>query len=466
MDFRTESVDDLAARVASGELSARQLTEHALGRIEALNGRLNAFVALDPEGAMAEATAVDDAVAAGREVGPLAGIPIGVKDNEHATGFVTTFGSLSYASDPPADRDSTLVERLRGAGCVVLGKTNLPEFGWKADTDNLVFGSTRNPWNEERSAGGSSGGSAAAVAAGMVPLATGSDGGGSLRIPSAVCGLTGFKPSLGRIPSAGDPPGWPLLSTSGPMAMRARDLAYVLDCVVGPEPGDLRSLPMPEASWSRSLKDLHLPARVAWSPTLGYAPVDSQIREICEEALRALENEGVEVVQVDDVFEEDPIGPYLALTNAYNLRSLGHLRGSEAWDRVDPGLRAGLEWAATSLSVVDLVEAEDACHRLNHRLVRSLGRAPLLLTPTVAGRTPVVGQPGLVDGSPEANWVRFTYPFNLTRSPAGSVCAGFTSEGLPVGLQVVGPSHGDVVVLRMLAALEDLLDLDTVARIG
>ncbi|MBK9178472.1 MAG: amidase [Acidimicrobiales bacterium] len=466
MDLRAVTLPELAQRVQSRHLAARELVEVALRRIDELNPHLNAFVALDPEGALADAADVDDRIAHGDDVGPLAGIPIGVKDLEDAQGFVTTHGSPAHAGDPPAAQDSVLVARLRAAGCVIVGKTNTPEFGWKADTDNPVFGPTLNPWDPERSPGGSSGGSAAAVAAGMVPLATGSDGGGSIRIPSALCGLSGLKASLGRVPGGGtEDPGWSLLSTKGPMARRIRDVAYALDCVVGPEPTDLRSLPMPEASWTRSLGDLHAPARVGWSPDLGYAPVDREVLEVCERALRTLESLGTEVVEVPVVFPEDPVRLFLTLSCTYNLRSLGGFRGTEVWERIDPGLREGLDWAARRVSAVDLVKAEDACHHLNLRLVEVLHDVHLLVTPLSAAPTPLSGQVGVINGVEDPNWVRFTYPFNLTRSPAGTVTAGFTASGLPVGLQVIGPQHGDVAVLRLLAVLEDALGLDTRAPV-
>src|SRR2546421_3022038 len=194
MDFRTETVVGLAARVRTRELAARELVQHALDRIEALNGELNAFVAVDGERALKEAAVVDDRIAAGDDVGPLVGIPFGVKDLEDAAGFVTTKGSPVFAHDPPADEDSSQVAWLKAAGAVVVGKTNTPELGWMGDTLNTVFGATRNPWDTTRSPGGSSGGSAAAIASGMVPLATRSDGCGSVLIPSAACGLSGMKP--------------------------------------------------------------------------------------------------------------------------------------------------------------------------------------------------------------------------------------------------------------------------------
>lgn len=468
MDFREISVADLAADVGERRLSAREVTAAALDRVDRIDGELGAFVAVDADSALADAAEIDERIAAGEDVGPLAGVPLAVKDLEDAAGFVTAKGSAAFAGSDPAADDSPLVERLRAAGCVVIGKTNTPELGWKADTVNTVFGATRNPWSLDRSAGGSSGGSAAALAAGLVPLATGSDGGGSIRIPAAVTGLTGFKPSLGRVPSGGAaPPDWQLLSTRGPMTRRARDLALALDVVVGPDPTDLSSLPLPDASWSRSLADLHPPRKVAWSPTLGYAQADREVLAVCEAAVRRLEALGTEVIEVDTVFDTDPVTDWLTLTAVYCLRVLEPFRGEdEVWAAIDPGLAAVVEWARTTVTAVRFVDAADACHRLNLALVDLFHRAPLLLTPVVAGQTPPVGEPGTIDGVPDVNWVRYTYPFNMTRSPAGTVCAGFTPDGMPVGLQVVGPQHGDVAVLRALTLLEDLLAIDAVAPLG
>ncbi len=467
MDFRRVSVAEIAEQVSARVVSAREMTQAALDRIDRFDGELGAFVAVDAEAALADAAAVDERIAAGEDVGPLAGVPLGVKDLEDAAGFVTTHGSAVFAGSPPATDDSPLVERLRAAGCVVVGKTNSPELGWKADTVNETFGATRNPWALDRSAGGSSGGSGAALAAGLVPLATGSDGGGSIRIPSAVNGLTGLKPSLGRIPSGGSrPPGWPLLSTKGPMTRSARDLALALDAVVGPEPSDLSSLPLPDASWSRSLGDLGAPRRVAWSPTLGYGRTDAEVVAVCEDAVRRLESLGTEVVVVDAVWDRDPIDDWLALTGVYCLREIEPYRDQEVWGRIDPGLVALVEWARSTVTAARLVEAIDSSHHYNLALVELFHQVPLLLTPTCAGQTPRVGEPGTIDGGLDVNWIQYTYGFNMTRSPAGTVCAGYTSDGMPVGLQAVGPQHGDVVVLRLLALLEDALALDPVPPFG
>ena len=423
-------------------------------------------MSVDGEAALAAAAEIDERVAAGDDVGPLAGIPIGVKDLEDARGFQTSLGSLAFPDAAPAAKDSILVERLKDAGCVVVGKTNTPEMGFKGDTTNPRFGGTANPWNLERSAGGSSGGSAAALAAGMVPLATGSDGGGSIRIPSALCGLSGIKPSLGRVPMGGPtPPTWSDLSTKGPMARTIRDVTLALDAVLGPDPSDLRSLPMPDGSWSRSLGELGVPRTIGWSPTLGYAQVDSEVRAICEAALSRLSDLGTEVIEIESVFDGDPAGSWARLAMTSSLQAVHPLRGTPQWELLDPEHVALMEAIATPTTAVELLDAEDECHHLNLRLVELFHRVPLLCTPTVGGQTGPVGGMGSIDGDPSLFWVSFTYPFNMTRSPAGTVCAGFTADGMPVGLQVVGPQHGDVAVLRTLAVLEDALALDTIAPI-
>jgi len=505
MDFRTRSLAEWANAVRSRELSARELADVALDNIDAWNIQVNAFVAVDAERARSEADSIDSRLAAGETVGALAGIPIGVKDLEDARGFITTFGSAAHAKDVPSERDSVLVERLRSAGCVVIGKTNTPEFGLKPVTDNVTFGITRNPWDLNVTPGGSSGGSAAALAIGIVPLATGSDGGGSIRIPSAVCGLSGFKPSLGRVPS-GDPsaPSWGALSTKGPMARRVRDVALALDAVVDPYSRDLRSLPPPATRWSAPLDSPRAPVRVAWSPTLGYMQVDPEILAVCEQAVKALAASGVEVTEVDRVFTTDPRNVISTLVSTYTLRNVERYRGTPFWDQLDPLVVITAEMARATVSGLDMVAAEDGCHRLNWELCDVLDVAPLLLCPTTSGMTPQCFMPtnvdeiieiftqmgtfdvteidpsvdidvlfdwlrskqsinlpfGTVAGQPVMDWTGMTQPFNLTRSPAGTVCAGFTSDALPVGLQVIGRQHADLEVLEAMAFLEDLLAID------
>jgi Asp-tRNA(Asn)/Glu-tRNA(Gln) amidotransferase A subunit family amidase len=466
MDFRTHSITALAQSVRNGDVRAVELVEAALARIDTLNPTVNAFVAIDSDGALASARAVDEARARGDDLGPLAGIPLGVKDLEDARGLPTTYGSAGEGSGTPAANDSILVGRLKDAGCIVVGKTNTPEFGWYGQTDNPVFGTTRNPWNTDHTPGGSSGGSAAALASGMVPLCTGSDGGGSIRIPSSLCGLSGFKSSLGRIPDGGNqPPSWHNLSSSGPMARVTADIVASLDVVIGPDPSDLRSLPMPHPPWLGALDEPHIPVKVAWSPTLGYAKVDAEVLAICERAVKALASLGAEVVQEDRVFDGDPVWSWMTMSNAYLRRELRRVCGEQDWSRVSPGLVEQLE-LTVDRTAVDLVEAEDQCHLLNLRLVELFHHVRLLVTPTVAAPAPRCGELGVINGDRTTNWVQFTYPFNMTRSPAGTVCVGSTSSGLPVGLQFVGPQHADLVVLRAMAAMEAAVGPPPLAPIG
>lgn len=460
MDFRETTLVELARSVRTGKVSARELVQHALTQIETHNSTINAFIAVDEKQALEQAMSIDTLVRSRLDPGPLAGIPIGIKDDDDTVGYRTTFGSKLLIDSPIASKDSPFVARLKAAGCVVVGKTNTSEFTWSAHTKNSLFGPTRNPLNPEHSPGGSSGGSAAAIASGMVPLATGSDGGGSIRIPSSCCGLSGVKPSQGRVPNGGaTPPGWLDLSTKGPMARRISDIITALDVVVGPEPSDLGSLPRPEASWPSVLDNPHLPFRIAWSPTLGYAKPDVEVLKVCEQALSILESMGNEIVQIDKLFDADPLSDWLNIVGACSLRSMESLRSHCDWDTVDPMLLAMID-AARTTPATDLIASIDNCHRMNLRLVELFHDARLLITPTTAGTAPplALDGAGLINGLVDPNWVQFTYPFNMTRSPAATVCAGLSQNGLPVGIQLIGPQHGDLVVLRSAAALESALN--------
>jgi aspartyl-tRNA(Asn)/glutamyl-tRNA(Gln) amidotransferase subunit A len=462
--FRGTTVAEVAAQVRTAERGAREQVERSLAAIDALDGSVHAFVLVDAERALAAADDIDRRIAAGEEVGPLAGVPLAVKDVEDVAGLVTTHGSALHVDDAPAEHDGVHVARLRAAGCVIVGKTNTPEFGWTADTSNEVFPATANPWDLARSAGGSSGGSAAAISAGMVPLATGSDGGGSIRIPSALHGLSGIKTSLGRVPGGGrTSPRWMHLSTKGPMARRIHDVALALDVAVGFEPTDLHSLPPHHgATWSESLRDVLPPRQVLWSPDLGYGAVDAEVAGLCRAAVDRLADGGTAVVEVDRLFEGDPAVAWASVAYGAIHRSVEHLRGTEAWERITPGLRSMMDLVGGQ-SAAEVLRAIDVGHDLNHRMVEVLHGGAVLLCPIVAGQTGLVGRPGTIDGEETMGWVSFTYPFNMTGSPAGTVCVGHTAAGMPVGLQVVGPRFGDAVVLRVLAHLEEILDVDTVA---
>ncbi len=465
MDFRTVPVAEVARRVREKELSAREVVSASLERINALDPGLRAFVAVDAPRALEQAGAVDQLVAAGGDPGPLAGVPIGVKDSEDATGYRTTFGSTLLATAAPAVHDSVLVARLRAAGAIVVGKTNLPELAWTAHTSNALFGTTHNPWSPDHSAGGSSGGSAVAVAAGMVPLATGSDGGGSIRIPSACCGLSGFKPSHDRVPAGGTRgAGWLGLSSKGVLARTIEDAVAALDAVVGPEPTDLQSLPLPEASWRDALVEPRVPARVAWSPALGYTEVDRSVMAVAERVVDALDALGADVVEVGTVFDTDPLDDWLAIVGTCLLRTLEPYESR--WTAVTPTLVSVAEHAR-GLPASRIVHAFDRCHEMNLRLVELFRDVRLLVTPTTAGAPPpnALGGKGVVNGVVDPNWVRLTYPFNMTRSPAATVCAGLNADHLPIGVQLVGPQHADLVVLRSAAALEQAIGFQETAPV-
>ena len=455
MDFRTESVFDLAHSISKGERSVPEVVTASLDRIEELNPRINAFTTLDRQGALREAAAVDGARSRGEALPPLAGIPIGVKDLEDAEGLPTSYGSACYRGAQPATGDSTLVARLKAAGCIVVGKTNTPEFGWTAKTDNALFGLTKNPWNLEHTPAGSSGGSAAAIASGMVPMATASDGGGSIRIPASACGLAGMKPSYGRVPQAdAEAPGWLDLSAKGPLARRFSDVVMALNLVVGPDPADSSSLPALEAPLGRSIGR---PLKVLWSPDLGFGETDREVLSACEAALRSLEAAGVEVTPIDCVFDEDPINPWLSIVGACLDRSFAPFEGSPALAEVDPILQMIVAGGA-ALSARGLIEAIDTRHFLTRQLTAALEGYDLLLCPTTAGVAPRndLGGLGVVNGVETINWVQYTYAFNMTRSPAASVPIGKSAAGIPIGLQVVGNWLQDALVLELALLLEQV----------
>jgi len=457
----TESLLSLAGRIRAGEQSPLEAVDAALAGIEATDGDLNAFCEVRADDARAQAQAVGERLARGEHVGVLAGVPIGVKDLEHATGFRTTYGDPAHASDPPATRDSVEVARLRAAGAVVVGKTNTPAYGFHAETNNLVFGPTRNPWAPARTAGGSSGGSAAAVASGMVTLATGSDGGGSIRIPSETCGICGFKPTHGVVPSGDeDPPTWGHLSTRGPMARTFPEIALALDVVKGISPRDLLSFELSgsfvDAAARASVEGL----RLAWSPTLGHARPDREVLELCEAALRVLESHGARVVEtVDSPFTRNPAGPWAlrAAAGSWRVVSSGGSASSDAWEeRFLPEARL-IPRFGESLTGAQVNDGDVGAHEANLRLAELWERVDLLITPGMATVPPRIGELSPYGGGWAAD---YTLAFNLVRAPAAVVPTGFVSDGgdtLPIGLQIVAPRGADIALMRAAAGADAAL---------
>lgn len=454
------SVIEVAESVRRGEVRAVEVLDGALAAIEAGNEKLGAFVHVDEGLARAAAEAVDAAVAGGRDPGPFAGVPIGVKDLEDCAGMPTSHGSLLYAGRGPVAADSVHVARLRAAGAVPVGKTAAPEFGTLNFTRTKAFGVARNPWDPERTPGGSSGGSAAAVAAGWLPAATASDGGGSTRIPAAFCGLVGFKPSHGRIPHPG--PTGSETSVFGLLTTTVADAARHLDVVAGPDDRDRFSLPPAALAYEAAIETVPTSGRRArWSPDLGVLRCDPEVRAIAEAAARDLAAAAGLALDDEPVALTDPVRAWLG-AGALDL-----------WFDLEPGMWPGVAGDLTRYSRSVLEQTQDyplpryaEAVRRRDRLVQEVAAlfadVEIVITPTTA--VPAFAAagppPAEIDGAPAsplgASATPFTMLANLCWNPAVSVPAGRTAAGLPVGLQVIARRHHDEVPLR-LARIWELL---------
>ncbi len=449
-------LDLLSAR----EISCAELMNATLDRIESTHPKLNAVVTQRPrEELLADAEAADARRTAG-DARPLEGVPLGVKDLEDVAGMVTSMGSRVFR-DQVAEADSTQVARLRGAGAIVVGKTNTPEFGFTAITKNPLFGVTRSPWNPERTPGGSSGGSSAVLAGGVLPLVTSSDGGGSIRIPASFTGAFGLKPSQGRIPR-GPMKAWDYGSTAvyGPLTRTVEDGALFLDLVAGPSPCDPGSLPHPGLSY-REVLDSGLPAslRIAWSPDLGYARVQADVARVAAEAAAVFDQAGLSVEPLE---EHVPGGPPM-LTAAWgslgNFLIAGQIHEALRSQRQDMthSFAEALErsWEMTPETFGDAARERG---RLNLWCGEVFDRFDLLLTPTVPYDPPPARGPfpTHTEGREQvpAGVAAFTIPFNMSGHPAATVRAGLSDAGLPVGLQIVGPRHRDDLVMRAARLFE------------
>ncbi len=443
----------MAAAIRAKRLSPVQVVDAVLARMERLNPSLNAYCTATGDAARSAAEAAEAAVMAGKPLGPLHGVPVSIKDLVTTKGIRTTWGSKIHEHVVP-EEDAPLVGRLKAAGAIITGKTNTPEYGWTAETDNRIFGPTRNPWDVARSAGGSSGGAGAAVAAGLGPLAVGTDGGGSIRIPSAFCGIFGFKPSFGRVPIY-PPSAAETLSHAGPMTRTVRDAALMLKVMAGPDERDRNSLPADGTDYLAVVGEGIRGLRVAWSPDLGYALVDPVVRETCERAARAFEEIGCRVEAAAPGFS-DPDETWSTLFYGAIAAKLAPYL--PAWrDRMDPGLVTIVE-RGQRLSGIQLVEAGFRRAALWDTVRRFFETYDLLFTPTVAVAPLPLGQVGDIEiaGRTVSRWKAFpfNFPFNLTGQPAATVPCGWTERGLPIGLQIVGRRFADATVLRAAAAFE------------
>jgi aspartyl-tRNA(Asn)/glutamyl-tRNA(Gln) amidotransferase subunit A len=453
------SVVEAADRVRGGTQSAEELVGACLDAVEQHNGRLNAFVHVDAELALAEARAVDTAIGDGRagDLGSLAGVPFGVKDLEDCAGMPTTKGSRWFAGGPPRTADSLHVGRLRAAGAIPIGKTATPEFGAWAYTASPLLGVTRNPWDPSRTPGGSSGGSSAAVSVGMVPFSTASDGGGSIRGPAAFTGLVGLRPSYGRIPTLGDTH-LAQNAVVGCVTTTVADTALLLDVMAGPDARDRTCLPSPPVGYLDSLEKLDLSGlRVGWSVDLGFAVVDPEVASICEQAAHAFVAATGATLVDTPVQLEDYTLTYAFIEGVDKFVGIDPDLWEHRLDELDPLSAPG--WRYLSQKPLPWAAAvEDDRRRLVQQVAALYEEIDLLLTPmaSVPAFAAEGPMPTEVAGQEVHGGMSVVLGFlaSLVNLPAISVPAGLTESGLPVGLQIVGPRHREDLVLAAAARYE------------
>ena len=440
------------------QVSVPELVELFYRRIDELNPKLNAYLALCPDQAMAQARTAQEAVEQGLPLGPLHGVPISVKDLEVTKGIPSTMGSLLFKDRTP-DMDSVVVERVLQAGAIILGKTNTPEFGQSGTTNNKLGESCRNPWDLERTSGGSSGGAGAALAAGLCTLATGSDGGGSIRIPASFNGVFGIKPTQGRVPRYGGygRPAMNVFSQSGPMSRSVADTALLLQVLAGPDSRDPASIRQSPPDFSAGLNGGVRGWRIAWSPDFGYAPVDPEVARVTAQAARLFEELGA-IVEEPQLTVEDPFPAFWDVFTTGAYASYGHMMDQHREDFTDYGLRS-LEHGA-EVTGADLARALLRVDQLRRQFEVFLDDYDLLVTPTMAvSAFPVDQRPSVIGGKtvdPAWGYLPFTYPINMTGQTASSVPCGFSADGMPIGLHLIGPAGSEAKVLQASAALENL----------
>ncbi len=453
-------------------LSPVELLESCLGRIEAVNPAVNAFVALDPERARADAREAEAAVMRGDHLQPLHGLPVGIKDLEETAGLRTTYGSPIFRDFVP-ENDCGMVARIRAAGGVVLGKTNTPEFGAGANTRNAVYGATGNPFDPARSAAGSSGGSAVALATGMAPLCSGSDTGGSLRNPAAFCGIVGFRPSPGLVPSEKRGLGWSPLPVLGPMARNVADTALLLSAMASDDADDPLAYTL-HARPVRGEKALFHPVRqidlstlsLAFSEDFGLAPVEETVRvafrgaaTAASKLFRSNAEAHPDCTDGDMAFEVLRADEFL-----HNHLEKVQTRPGDVGPNVHANVEEGLRY-----SLADHARAAAAQTRIYRGFQRFFAEHDVLITPaiTISPRPWRELYPTEIDGKPTRtyfHWLALAYYVTLAGHPAVSLPVGTNSKGMPFGLQIVGPRGGDAFVLGVAAALEEAFASDPALR--
>jgi aspartyl-tRNA(Asn)/glutamyl-tRNA(Gln) amidotransferase subunit A len=447
------TAEQLSRAFHDGDLSPVEVTQGFLARIEALDSEINSFCLIDPHTTLAQAEASEQRWQEGNPLSPLDGVPVAVKDLLLTKGWATRRGSYSVDPKGPWNEDAPTVARLKEAGAVLIGKTTTPEFGWKGCTDSPLTGITRNPWNKDKTPGGSSGGSSAALAARFCPLALGTDGGGSIRIPASFTNTYGLKPSFGRVAAYPLSP-FGTLAHVGPMSRAVKDSAMLMNVIAKPDPRDWFNLPYEPTDYAAGLEESMRGKRIAYSPRLGWVKkIVPEVEDIVAKAVKRFEAMGAHVEQVDppaadtgDIFQK--------LWWSGAGFALGDLTEAQK-EKLDPGLRRMVE-EGVKIDKKTYLQANLARGAYGGALRVFMETYDFLLTPALATPAFDVGllSPLDDDGKAWMAWSPFSYPFNLTQQPAASVPCGFTKDGLPVGLQIVGRMFDDAGVLAASAAYE------------
>lgn len=441
--------------IEAREISARDLLEAHLARIDHVNPRVNAIVTLVPEQALEAARQADERQAQGAPLGPLHGLPVAHKDLVPTKGIRTTWGSPIYRDFVPV-QDGLIIERLRNAGAITVGKTNTPEFGAGSQTFNEVFGATLNPYDLTKTCGGSSGGAAVALACGMVPIADGSDTGGSLRNPANFCNVVGLRTSPGRVPYWPNDHGWFTLAVQGPMARTVEDAALMLSAIAGPDPRSPISITEPGSLFARPLERDFSGVRIAWSRDLGEFPVDSRVTSAIESQRSAFESLGGVVVDEHPNFQgaDEAFKALRAWKFEHRFRELIQKHRDQIKETIIWNAEEG-----TKLSGPELADIEAGRTRLYHRLRKFMETYEYLVLPVSQVPPFDVTQPYITEINGEQlesyiDWMKSCYYISATGLPAISVPCGFTDEGLPVGVQIVGRHQDDWGVLQLAYAFQ------------
>jgi amidase len=449
------SAIEMARLIRAKKLSAREALAAHLKQIELVNSKVNAIVTLVPEMAAEAAAKADEMQARKEALGTLHGLPVAHKDLMETRGIRTTYGSPLYKDYVPTE-DDIVVERMRRAGAIIVGKTNTPEFGSGSQTFNKVFGATRNPYDLTKTCGGSSGGAAVALACGLVPVASGSDTGGSLRNPAAFCNVAGFRPSIGRVPNPKSSLAWLTLSTSGCLGRSIADLAFALSTIAGPDPRAPLSIHEPGERFARPLDRSFKGVRVAWFKDLGGAPFDPRVRSVVDKQRATFESLGCVVEQAEPSFAQAEIS--FRLLRAWNSANTYGARLKQYPDGFKDVLKQEIE-EGLRLSAMDLASAETAHSQLWRGFQAFLEKYEYFILPTTQLppfdiNTPYPMEIAGVKFQNYIDWMKSCWYISATGNPAASVPAGFTPEGLPVGLQIVGRDKEDFAVLQLAHAFE------------